>query len=277
LDVFIEPCCDDLPDLDITTAAQDLICNGVPDGNIFVQGVAGSPDYLYSFNGGPFIPAQLFNDLDAGTYTVIVQDIKGCEKETTITIDEPPPLMVNAGPDLTVDLGFSGNIFGNISPPGTNVTISWDPEEGLDCPGSDLVDCLNPTVISPGTTTYTITIEDEAGCTASDQITVTTNVIRPIYVPNVITPTTNDANSIFNIGVGPQVDLIEELCIFDRWGSIVWMGTDLEPNESGRGWNGRFGGGKQSEVVIGTYVWQARIRFIDDEVITYTGDVTVLR
>lgn len=277
LDVFIEPCCDDLPDLDITTDVQDLICNGVPEGSILAQGIAGSPDYLYSFNGGPFQPAQLFNNLEAGTYDVIVQDIKGCETATTITIDEPPPLMVNAGPDITVDLGFSGNIFGTITPPNADVTITWDPEEGLDCPDSEFVDCLNPTVVSPGTTTYTVTIEDAAGCTASDQLTVTTNIIRPIYAPNVITPTTNDINSIFALGVGPQVEVIEELCIFDRWGSIVWIDTNLGPNEPGRGWNGRFASGAQSDVVIGVYVWQAQIRFIDGEVITYTGDVTVLR
>ncbi len=281
IDVFVEACCADTSTLDLNLIGQDLICAGIPDGSIMVQGISGAPEYSYSLNGMDFQPSPLYSDLGPGTYSVTIQDIKGCETVETITISEPPPLSINAGPDLTVDLGFTGQIMANYSPPGTNVTITWDPEEGLDCPGSDLIDCLDPEVVSPGTTTYTVTIEDEAGCRAQDQITVTTNIVRPVYTPNVITPTTQDLNSVFRLGLGPQSEMIEELCIFDRWGSIIYIERGVLPNDPDSGWDGRFGNSDPNAVVEyvnpGVFVWYARIRFIDGEVFSFAGDVTVLR
>ncbi|NNE27978.1 MAG: hypothetical protein HKN09_14125 [Saprospiraceae bacterium] len=281
IDIYVEPCCADTSTLDIDLEGQDLICNGIPEGLILAQGISGAPEYSYSINGESFQPSPQFADLPAGTYDITVQDIKGCEITQTITIDEPPPLMINAGPDITVDLGFTGEIFATYSPSTTDVTVSWDPEEGLDCPDSELVDCLNPNVVSPGTTTYTVTIIDAAGCTAQDQITVTTNIIRPLYSPNVITPTTQDLNSVFRLGLGPQAEEIEELCIFDRWGNLIYIERGVIPNDPASGWDGRFGTNDPNSVVEfvnpGVFVWYAKIRFIDGEILSYAGDVTVLR
>ena len=281
LDIFVEPCCADTSTLDIDVEGQDLICNGIPEGLILAQGISGAPEYSFSIDGEPFQPSPQFANLPAGTYDITVQDIKGCEVTQTVVINEPPPLSIDAGPDITVDLGFTGDIFATYSPITTDVTISWDPEDGLDCIDSDLVDCLDPQVVSPGTTTYTVTIIDAAGCTAQDQITVTTNIIRPVYTPNVITPTTQDLNSVFRLGLGPQAEEIEELCIFDRWGNLIYIEEGVIPNDPASGWDGRFGTNDPNDVVEfvnpGVFVWYAKIRFIDGEVLPFAGDVTVLR
>lgn len=281
IDIDVEACCADTSTLDINLEGQDLICAGIPDGVITAQGISGAPDYSYSINGVDFQPSSQFSNLEAGTYNVTIQDIKGCESVETITITEPPPLSINAGPDLTVDLGFTGQINALISPPNANVTVIWDPEDGLHCPGSVEIDCLNPEVISPGTTTYTVTVIDEAGCSAQDQLTVTTNIVRPIYIPNVITPTTQDVNSIFKLGFGPQAELVEEFCIFDRWGNLIYIEENATPNDPDSGWDGRSGTTDPTAVVEyvnpGVFVWFAKVRFIDGEVIPYAGDVTVLR
>jgi len=276
IDVEVESCCDDFPDLGVATTPFNVQCNGESNGAILVSGIAGNPDYKFSIDGGPFIPNTSFNELPAGEYDITIQDIKGCETTVPVTINEPPPILTDSGPDITVDLGFDGQINATYSPIKPGDIIQWSPIEGLSC-----TDCLDPVVIPPGTTTYTMTVTDANGCTSEAVITVVANLIRPIYFPNVITPTTNDNNSIGNLGVGRQVEIIEELTVFDRWGSIVYSCNDILPNDNSRGWDGRFGTCDDTSfsnfVTNGVYVWMAKVRFIDNEVIIYSNDVTVLK
>ena len=272
-DIDIAACCADTSTLDIAASSIDVSCFGEGDGIINVEGISGAPDYNFSLDDGDFIPNTLFNELGPGTYELTVQDIKGCEVTTTVIIEEPIPIIPDAGPDITIDLGYEGVLNANYSPMNPGDIIEWSPPDGLSC-----TDCLSPTVISPGTTTYTFTVTDSNGCVEQDFVTVTTEIVREVYIPNVITPTTQDANSIFRLGFGPQVDNIEEFCVFDRWGNIIYICEDIDP-DSDWGWRGAFGTCDEinTNVNPGVYVWMAKIRFIDNEVITYADDVTVLR
>jgi len=273
LDIDIAACCADTSTLDITASSIDVSCFGAGDGSITVNGLSGAPDYNFSLDGGDFIPNTLFNGLGPGSYELTVQDIKGCEVTTIVNIEEPIPILPDAGPDITVDLGYSGQLSANYTPMNPGDIIEWTPPDGLSC-----TDCLNPDVVSPGTTTYTFTVTDSNGCVEQDFVTVTTEIIREIYIPNVITPDTQDANSVFKLGFGPQVDFIEEFCIFDRWGNVIYICENIDPT-SDWGWRGSFGRCEEinQDVNPGVYVWMAKIRFIDNEVITYANDVTVLR
>lgn len=273
LDIDIAACCADTSTLDIIAESIDVSCFGEGDGEITVNGVSGAPNYNFSLDGGEFIPNTLFNNLGPGTYELTVQDIKGCEVTTTVIIDEPLEIISDAGPDISVLLGYEGQLFANYSPMSPGDSIIWSPPDGLSC-----TDCLDPIVQAPGTTTYSFTVIDSNGCESQDFVTVSTEIIREVYIPNVITPTTADANSVFKLGFGPQVERIEEFCIFDRWGNVVYICNDIDPDSSW-GWEGYFGECNEinQEVVPGVYVWMAKIRFIDGEVIPYANDVTVLR
>lgn len=271
--IDIAACCADTSTLAISAEVEDISCFGADDGVIMVDGSSGAPGYNFSIDGGEFIPNMVFNGLPPGTYELIVQDIKGCEVATTVTIEEPIEIMADAGQDITVDLGYDGQLLANYSPMNPGDSIIWSPVDGLSC-----TDCLDPDVQAPGTTTYTLTIIDENGCIVQDFVTVTTQIIREIYIPNVITPTTNDVNSTFKLGFGPQVETIEEFCVFDRWGNIIYICNNIDP-ESDWGWDGYFGECDNTDKGVnpGVFVWMAKIRFIDGEVIPYAGDVTVLR
>jgi len=276
LDVEIAECCDDFPTLDLSTIPADVDCFGDTNGAIQATGIMGSPDYLFSIAGGPFLPNTTFNELPAGIYDITIQDIKGCETTQEVVISEPPPIISETGPDITVDLGFNGQISADYSPMKPGDIITWTPPDGLSC-----TDCFDPVVTPPGTTTYTFTVTDINGCTSEASVTVEANIIRPLYFPNVITPTTQDLNSVFNIGAGRQVEIIEELCVFDRWGNIIFTCRDIEPNDPDGGWDGRVGvcgdNSFSNFVDNGVYVWTAKIRFIDGVVLTYADDVTVLK
>ncbi len=275
LDIYVEPCCMDTSTLDITATTLDVSCFGEADGAIAVEGISGAPEYNYSLDGGAFVPNSAFQNLQFGTYDVTVQDIKGCEVTTQVTIAEPEEIVTDAGDNIEIDLGFTGQLMATYSPQNPGDSIVWSPAEGLSCSN-----CLNPEVIAPGNTTYSFTVIDANGCEVSDFVTVTTRIVRPIYIPNVITPTTQDVNSTFFIGLGPQVDSIEEFEVYDRWGNLIFSCNNIAAANAGELWKGQFGACNDSflhEVDPGVYVWKANIRFIDDEVITYSDDLTILR
>jgi len=283
LDIFVEPCCQDTSTLAVTFDKEDLICADMNTGNFQLIGLRGSPEHQFSVNGGEFLPKINYGDLAPGEYVIDVVDQKGCEATTIITIEAPDPLVVDAGPTLEIELGFQDTLDATITPAGTNVSYMWSPEEGLDCEFSDFVDCPDPIVVSPGTTTYTVTVTDDAGCTSTDEVTVRTIIVRPVYNPNVFTPDTNDDNNVFKLGFGRQVEIVQEFSIYDRWGSQIYQGSNIELDQNNRmisGWNGRFGTGTGTsgvrEVNPGVYVWYAKVLFIDGVSQSFAGDVTSL-
>ena len=299
VDVDVLPCCKDTSTLDLTAMAGQNVCPGETAGSIEMMGISGAPEYNYSVTEvgtspqGEFLPNPEVGGLPSGFYQVIVQDIKGCEDTIIVEITEPDPIDVNAGLDLEFDLGDTDVIDASISPAGAEVTFSWSPNIGLLCEGSDTVDCLDPivgaaftncldpSVIVPELQTFTLTVTDENGCTYTDQVSVTTNIVRPIYEPNVITPE-ESTNNIFKLGFGNQVKRVSEFAIYDRWGNQIFLLNEVEldsNNMMANGWDGTHarGAGFSQFVNPGVYVWYAEVRFIDNVEVVFAGDVTVLR
>jgi hypothetical protein len=62
--------------------------------------------------------------------------------------------------------------------------------------------------------------------------------------------------------------------VYDRWGSLVFEGQQLEPNIPEQGWDGIFRG---TPAQAGMYTWYADVLFNDGETIQIKGDVTLLR
>lgn len=91
-------------------------------------------------------------------------------------------------------------------------------------------------------------------------------------MPNAFHPG-GEANPLFRIHSGPGVVSIESLQVFDRWGNLVYTEQAKAP-AAHTGWDGNI---RQQPAEVGVYTWVARIRFIDDEVEQFTGDVTLWR
>lgn len=268
-ELFIEPCCDDLADIELNLVGTDLICAGVPSGEIEASADLGVGPYSYSLDGGPFQPSNIFNLLEAQTYQVEVQDIKGCTNMETVSLTEPPALLADAGEDKETDLGIPIGLLADYMPISADATFNWFPPDGLSC-----IDCLDPIATAPGTTEYTFTVTDRAGCTSSDRVRVTVEAVREIFAPNVIdlAPLTEE-NQWFRIRVGPHGELIERLDIYDRWGNRVYHEEALPVDPITEGWNGRING---SIANPGVYVWIAKVRYIDGEVLDQSGTLTIL-
>ncbi|HHM21132.1 MAG TPA: T9SS type B sorting domain-containing protein [Bacteroidetes bacterium] len=255
--------------ISLSINVTDVLCAGDASGVISVAASGGTPPYEYSANGTDYQASPDLSGLPAGNHTVYVRDSRNCIYTIDGFIDEPLPLVVEAGPNQTIDLGFTANIHAVISPPFRPVSISWNPSETLDCNN-----CDNPTAMPVGTTSYLISILDSTGCTAVDSVTIFVNLERPVYIPNAFSPNNDGVNDFFTAYTGPAGRSIKKLRVFDRWGELVFDGTDLTPGNELQGWDGTFKGKPMNPAV---FAWYAQIEFIDGVIILYEGDVMIVR
>jgi len=273
-DIWMEPCCEDLP-LDErlkieVTSTKDPTCVGYENGHIHVSGLRGDPYYQFSIQDTLFNYNNLFNNLGVGRYKVYIVDKKGCRDSTIIELFEPKQLIANAGSDKTIELGDMTTLDGSYSPPEYDVTQYWTPNYNLS-DSSDFVPDANPY----WTTKYTLhVVQDGTGCTATDDMTVFVNKNRLVRVPNIFTPNDDGKNDFFTAYNIKAAIGIDKMFIFDRWGELVYENSNIDLGNDIQGWDGRYKGQK---VNPGVYVYLFMVKFLDGEILPFSGDITVLR
>jgi gliding motility-associated-like protein len=253
--------------LDITQPG----CIGAQDGWIIIDSVAGGTDpVLFSLNGAPFDFYQQYGFLGAGVYELEVEDINGCTADTIIVLAEGGAFTLDLGPDWYIDLGETVDLVPQYTlAEGAIGNIIWEP-----IPDPDCSDCIEVSVSPPFTTVFQLTIQDTLGCSVSDEVTVFVNATDDIYVPNIFSPNNDGVNDVFFIQAGSEVEMVEWLQIYDRWGELVFEARNFLPNDPGLGWDGRLRGELLNNAV---FVWQAQVRLRDGKVEVLEGDVVLTR
>ncbi|MEM1319890.1 MAG: gliding motility-associated C-terminal domain-containing protein [Bacteroidota bacterium] len=246
----------------------DVLCFGEGSGQITVEGFGGNPDYEYSIDGVNYQSSPIFPDLPAGNYTLLIRDQLGCVDEVDASINQPAQLIVDAGVDREVELGFTVRLNAITLPVGRPVSYLWSPADGLSC-----TDCRNPVAQPTNTTTYQVIVTDEDGCTATDEVTITVIKNRPIYIPNAFTPNGDGVNDGFTVYSGPAASTIELMRIYNRWGALIFEGQNLPLNNEQMGWNGVFKGERMNS---GVFTYYIIVEFIDSETVQYEGDISLL-
>ncbi len=244
-------------------------CDGFDTGMIEILNVDGGvPNYTYSLSGTNFSSNAVFTDLLEGSYSVYVQDQNGCLVLVRDEILAPQIPIITFEEDLELCLGDSIMLEADIND--INIkSISWVEPEYLNCDT-----CLSPIASPVNTSTFKLTIVSETDCSTSESIRVNLIKNRNFYAPNVFTPNEDGLNERFTIFGSKEVAQIANLSIYDRWGNLVFKKENLSPDDVQNGWDGRF---NNQEVDAGHYVWYAEIEFLDAEVISYSGSVTLLR
>ena len=125
------------------------------------------------------------------------------------------------------------------------------------------------------TGTYTANFKTKEQCDSIFTLYLVIEDNIEIYAPNVIHPGSGIAtNHYFHLITSGEIDQIQELKIYDRWGELVWEKTQFQANIPELGWDGTF---KSEMVNPGVFVWAAIVRLKDGREIKATGDFTVLR
>lgn len=255
-----------------TIVAKDLDCSGKNNGSLTVQPDGGVPPYRYSINGGAFQSGNVFANLAAGDYDVMVADANDCQTTENITVLAPIQLTVDLGGNQTIALGDSTVIQAliNISPDSIT-SVVWTPA----FTPAPFQDSLIQTVMPLVTTSYAIQVSSTNGCRDEDRIIVIVDRRRHVYVPNVFSPNDDGVNDLLNIGAKPgTVRNIKTFQVYGRWGESLYVLENFQPNDISIGWNGKFRGQWMNP---GVYAWLMEVEFIDGVTELYKGDVTILR
>ena len=261
------------PDAPLTADlyAEDVTCYGGRDGLVLIDPKGGTPPYQYSINGEPFSGSSSFIGLEAGDYSIRVQDGNGCDYLTDeITVAEPDELMLDLGTTITLNFGQVVTLDPSIIGENGSVTFDWTPKDStvLSC-----FTCRNPTVTVDNQTNIGLVVTDENGCTAEDFITVAVRRNRSVLVPTGFTPNGDGMNERLLVhGVaGTKVLLFR---VYDRWGELIHESGDFEVNDPTNGWDGNF---RNKMMSSGVYIWYLEVEYIDGVEEAFQGSTTLIR
>jgi gliding motility-associated-like protein len=253
---------------------EPIACNGDRT-ELVVLGAAGGngPDYYYTINNGSRLEIGSGLEVLAGNYTISVFDQRGCRFDTSLTIQQPGELTVGIAqaPEARVNLGEMIELTGFTQGPNPISTIEWTPAVNLSAP-----DQLVTKAMPDRTEIYTLTVVDENGCVASATIRLIVEAIRKVFIPNAFTPNDDGLNDVFGVSTGFGVEAIEAFEVYNRWGDRVFGIFSPIPasNNPVVGWDGTFNGRLLDP---GVFAYKISIRFADNTVIHYQGDVTLMR
>lgn len=257
---------------DILTSIEPPLCFGDRGNVSIIDIVGGEGPYLYNLNLNGFQPDSLYESLIPGQeYQLVIQDVNGCEKDTSFIIPTVPNLQLNLIPEIDLIIGDSHDIYVQTNIPEETIDqIVWSPATYLSCD-----DCLNPRVQPLSDQLYEVVITTENGCIEKAQILFKVDRDIKVYAPNAFTPFDgNGINDRFHLfSAENTVKNISEFRIFDRWGNEVFARNNVLPNDENNGWDGKFNNKNAS---LGVYVWQAKIEFITGDIMELEGDVTLL-
>ncbi|MBO9702666.1 MAG: gliding motility-associated C-terminal domain-containing protein [Sporocytophaga sp.] len=161
----------------MTATVTNPNCNGAATGSINVTSVSGgTAPFSYALNGTA--STQNNTNLAAGTYTVTVTDSKGCKKDSTFTLTQPAPFVIDSSStNETCDVLDNGKInINSVSGGVAPYAFNW----------SNGAVSQNVTNLASGN--YSVIISDANGC--SDTIGFTINAPIPMTIDtNVTKPT----------------------------------------------------------------------------------------
>lgn len=159
--------------MNINHTQVNAACFGSATGSINITSVVGAPG-PFTYNWSNTLTTQTISTLTAGSYTVTVTSANSCTATKTISVTEPALLTVNTTAiQPTCNTSNNGAITTSVSGGTTGYNYNW---------GSGFT---TQNRFSLGAGTYTVTVTDNRGCTASSSQTIT----PPAAVSVVATPT----------------------------------------------------------------------------------------
>ena len=256
------------PVISASVHTSDLSCHDREDGVLEITNIInGVGPFMVTINGVRNPESFKYIDsLPAGMYALEISDRYGCTYEDLLEIGRPPPFTLDIGPDTTVDLGSSLPLAWS-----TNDTIDdfrWFPLDQISCQDQ----CEGQTWQPLNDGFYGLLAFSDQGCVASDSAFVQVRSAEPLFFPNAISPNGDGVNDVFTVyQSNPIIQEVIGFTVFDRWGNALINQKEALVN----GWGGVDGQGQ--DLTAGTYVYVASLLLINNEEITKSGSVTVLR
>ena len=156
------------PAMELTTVLTHLSCFNQKDGAINLTIMGGTGPFTFDWsNDGPDTPdddTEDLADLEAGTYSVVVTDVNGCSKETTVSLTQPEALTcLLSGTDLICNGDASGTL--EVAAMGGTLPYEYSLDGAAYQPGTSF------TGVAAGS--HTVTVRDANGCTSTCELILT--------------------------------------------------------------------------------------------------------
>jgi large repetitive protein len=162
-------------------AIVNVSCNGGNNGTATVNVANGTLPYTYLWSDATSQTNATATGLTAGDYTVTVHDNNGCSASTSATVGQPTALIVSVSGTQAVCFGQTASLSSSVSGGIPGYGYSWAPAGG---------NASTASVIPIANTTYTLTVTDANGCTASATTSVAVNAAISVVVsgPSAVCP-----------------------------------------------------------------------------------------
>jgi gliding motility-associated-like protein len=202
--------------LNATLIAKEAKCFGENSGTIQAVVSSGYAPFTYDWSDGQSSPTAV--DLIAGTYSVTITDMFGCQVTLNGTVDQPDSLyaivtssVYAGGYNVSSNNGSDGylntQVFGGTSP----YSFDWT--------GPSNFSSTNQNLVNLEAGAYALILTDGNGCTFS----TSTRLVEPtvLEMPNGYSPNGDGDNETFvvhGIDAYPNNDIV----VYNRWGNVVY-------------------------------------------------------
>jgi gliding motility-associated-like protein len=218
----------------------------------------------FQWNTGAGTPAITVNS--PGLYVVTVTTSCGkAAGKVRVTNNE---LKLDLGPDQVVEKGELIDIRPDIYNEAAITGYSWNFSIG----NSDCQNCAEQSFAALTNEVVHLEITDEHGCTARDELQVQVKPFR-LFAPTAFSPNGDGINDQFYLQSSKAYS-IRHFRIFDRWGSLLFQGSELATNDAQLGWDGK---SRDQPLRTGVYIWMAEIVNLAGESELIKGEVSLVR
>jgi gliding motility-associated-like protein len=246
-----------LPAVTLNVHADTTICSGAS----FNAGtVSNATTYTWSPTAGvsnAAIANPVLSPTSTTTYTVTART-GACTNIKTFKVTVLQAVTVSAGPGSSVFAGASVTLQGS----GSAGTYLWTPPTGLSA-----TNILTPVATPLVTTTYTLRITNQQGCTNTSSviIDVLPYCVKPL---NAFTPNKDGFNDTWLITNGNCLKKAI-VAVYNRYGSKVFESEDYKND-----WEGTY---KNKPLPDGTYYYVIDYELLNGTHVYKKGNVTILR
>jgi hypothetical protein len=140
---------------------KNVKCNGGVNGSATIAVSGGNAPYSYSWNNGQ--TTATCTGLSAGNYSVNVYDVNSCSSTTTVTITEPPLLVLNNPSRKSVSCNGKADGSAEVIANGGDgdYVYLWSPSEQTTTLATGLL-----------ASEYTVTVTDRGGCQGKKNVNI---------------------------------------------------------------------------------------------------------
>ncbi len=259
---------DIFPPETITVIPDTMVCPGSPVALTALE--AGAYDDL-SWEGAGLSCRNCDNPtatpLASTFYIVTGTKPDGCLGQGSIQLSThttPRVLSITSDPMSPVEIGTPITLTASTAPDiSATGTFIWS-VDGTEISETGAV--IVTAVPAEGENTFKVEITSPEGCMSMSDVVIVGNPPN-FKIPSAFTPTGDDLNDRFKVLIFGGIRLAE-FKIFNRWGQLVFEGTDPE------GWDGHHDG---KAAPADVYAYSAVLEFLDGSMRTVRGEVNLIR